>query len=212
MENITKEQINKLSFYIQKWRRFFCSRKSFCNKFNQYSIKENLAKPAKNWLYWDDEAIANSVKYKTVFEDIVVALQNMRVIETAKIVDHEDRGDKIRLSLRYIAFQWDVTLKKQINSFLKKHRPFLDSVKWIRNTTLAHNNLWWPSSDKISKWVEDFYEELVIVFPSIEQHFLGQKWETISLSYIEKLAESWYDDLFSSIHKDIISNSSEVAS
>jgi hypothetical protein len=161
---------------------------------------ESLNSRVKDWLYKDDEAIENSVKYKNFFDVVIPTLQHWWIMSIWRLIDapfFKNDISKKNLSIYYILEEiQDESLKLKIKNYLTQEKEFIKSIKKIRNTILAHNNIG-ENSSIINAWVESFFENINQTILDIKKLYPHLKdCEDLNLKHIEKLCESWVKDIF----------------
>jgi hypothetical protein len=154
----------------------------------------------KDWFYGDDEAIKNSAKYKNFFNIILPTLQHWWIMSIWRLIDppfFKNDISKKNLSIYYILEEIeDESLKLKIKSYLTQEKKFIKSIKKIRNTILAHNNIG-ENNTIINAWIESFFEninETILDIKKIYPHL--KDCNNLNLEYTEKLCESWVKDIF----------------
>lgn len=198
---LTKEILNKFSNNANKWRTQFCVRMYTNNYFSKYQKQFNSE--VKDWLYTDDDAIGNSCKYKNFWDTVIPSLQHWWILSIARLVDppffRQDINKK-NLSIYYIIdLIENEELKLDIKNKLSLHKDFVKSIKELRNTFLAHNNIG-EINNIIPAGIEDFFEELnSIILNIIEEYPYLKDCNDLNLIYTNKLSEAWVKELFEKI-------------
>ena len=198
---LDKATLKKFISKANQWREQFCVRKYANNCFHDHQTTWN--EQAKDGLYkTDDEAIKNSCKYTNFWSIVLPSLQHGWILSVARLLDHASFGkNKKNLSIDYI-IEWlkDENLKQDMKDMLCRQEEFITSVKTLRNTFLAHNDIWVNDNKMISGGVEFFFEDLDTMIKKIKaQDQALQDCNNLNLEFTEKLSETWLKEIFEKI-------------
>ncbi len=198
---LDKDTLNKFTKEANKGRNQFCVWMFTHNNFIKH--QEEFNSEAKDWLYSNDDAINNSCKYKNFWDTVIPSLQQGRILSVARLTDPPFFGKNINkknLSIYYIIeLLEDASLKQDIKNNLDQQEDFIKSIKELRNTLLAHNNIG-ENNNIILAGVEIFFENLNSIILKIKAKYPNLKdCNDINLEYTEKLSEAWVKEIFEKI-------------
>lgn len=199
---LDRETLNKFTRKANQGRNQFCVRMYTNNGFSEY-IKEK----------WEPKYYSENPDYfnKTNFWNIVLhwtiipSLQHWFVLSIARLLDppfFRNNPDKKNLSIYYIKeLLEDNILKWEIQNYLNEQREFIDSIKKLRDTFLAHNNIEQEFEEKkIKSGIELFFENLNKIIIKIKEKYPDLKdCNDLNLKNTDELSEKWVKEIFEKI-------------